>query len=1321
MPGCAKQLKAGRCCLSQVHWRVPASPVRSSLSILFFGLCLMALAAPPRATFTQNKGQWPAQVLYRAQIPGGVMFVERSAFTYVLFSESPLGHHGHAHQPEHLGEGKAHAYRVKFVGGEASMSYGSLAQPHYENYFIGNEPAHWGTGCLVFGEVLLHDVWPGIDLRISGKEGIKYEFVVAPGADRNMVRMRYEGQDGLTLKNGDVHVQLSTGEVVEKAPVTYQEGHFALDNEERYELRSRYVLEGSLLSFNVEGMQDADRPVVIDPVLTFASYTGSTADNFGCTATFDAGGFLYGGGIVFNAGYPTTVGVLQSFFAGGTVDVGISKWTPDGTNLVWSTYLGGVQGADAPHSLVVNEQDELYVMGTTGSLDYPTTAGAFDISFGAGGGPVSWSNIFGGYGYSHVNGSDVFLSHLNASATAFIGSTLVGGGGQDGLNNTPTLTHNYGDHFRGEVALDPDGNPVVATSTFSAGMPTTPGAPQAAYSAAQDGFVFRMNPALTNMLWATYIGGVGEDSAFGVQFDSNGDVFVTGGTTSAGLPMPGASADNSHNGGADGYIMKYSGTTGALLAGTYLGTADYDQSYLVQLDTDDDVYVAGQTHGAYPVSPGTYNNPGSSQFIHKFNNALSISQWSTVIGNGNPAQDMSPTAFLVSDCGQVYFTGWAGTTNGNAGNNSSTCAGNVTTADAFQAATTGSDFYLLVLEPEAAALNYATFFGGSTSAEHVDGGTSRFDKNGTVYHAVCAGCGSQDDFPTTPGAWSNTNNSFNCNLGVFKFDLSQSQAIIGINGPTEICPGDQAQFTNTSVGGTDYDWDFDDNGPNSTLLAPSHVFNTPGAYTVTMILTDSSGCVSADTASIVITVLPPPVAAVEPVPLMCPGDSVQLLASGGTTYEWSPATGLSATDIADPWAEPAQTTTYSVIVGDACGSDTTTVDVGLFPLNASAGPDTSTCLGNSVGITAVGGTSYDWTPIATLDDPAIANPTATPDTTTTYTVSISTIEGCTIIDSLLVIVFSDEPLAVLLDTIICKGSSVQLIADDADFYNWHPANGITTLDVQDPIVTPIVPTLYIVDLINACGPLTDSAFVDLVFVTADAWPDTLICPGFPVPLGASGGVSYLWSPAAGLTNDTIPDPVATPAESTLYQLVAYDAIGCSDTAFAFVELQPWPTITADEDMIIDYGDIVQLNATGEGTWTWTPTEFLNDSTSMSPFVQPEETTTYTVTTVNSLGCKNTDQLTIIVTGSLYLPNTFTPNGDGFNDFFYALGKEIKDFELLVFNRWGELIWSTKQLAGRWDGTYNGVESPIDTYVWRVVATEFSGRYHEAIGHVNLLR
>src|SRR5690606_16775873 len=127
----------------------------------------------------------------------------------------------------------------------------------------------------------------------------------------------------------------------------------------------------------------------------------------------------------------------------------------------------------------------------------------------------------------------------------------------------------------------------------------------------------------------TFYGGSGTDSGYGVQFGSNGQVFTTGGTTSADRAMPGTPAQGSHSGGADGYVARWSTGLDQLLSATYLGTAAFDQSYFVQLDTDDEVYVVGQTHGPYPVSPGVYSNPGSAQFIHKYTNNLSSSLWST--------------------------------------------------------------------------------------------------------------------------------------------------------------------------------------------------------------------------------------------------------------------------------------------------------------------------------------------------------------------------------------------------------------------------------------------------------------------------------------------------------------------------------------------------------------------------------------------------------------------------------------------------------------------------------------------------------------------
>ncbi|MBK9286808.1 MAG: gliding motility-associated C-terminal domain-containing protein [Flavobacteriales bacterium] len=1295
--------------------------MRSLASIVCLLGSTWAFASGPLVPFTQNKGQWPAQVLYRANIPGGVLFVERNALTYVLKAGGDLHHHGLP--GEHLADPlRMHAYRVTFEGATGGTGEGRFAQPHYENHFIGNDPAKWGSQCAVYGEVWVKDLYPGVDLRLDGRNGLKYDLIVSPGADPDVIRMRYEGQDGLALKDGALKVTTSTGVIVEEAPVSFVERSGITK-----EVSSAYVLNGNTVGFHFCGrpavrsgafcLQSGDR-ITIDPTLTFGSYTGSTADNFGFTATYDDDGHLYGGGIVFGIGYPVTLGVLDASFNGGTIDIGISKWQPDGSSLVWSTYLGGSLGNESPHSLVVNTNDELYVLGSSGSSDFPTTAGCFDNSFN--GGPALAFGI--GYGYGHNNGVDIVVAHLNAAATALIGSTYVGGSGTDGINNALTLAHNYGDSFRGEIALDPLERPVVATSTESSDCPTTPGAPQAGFGGVQDAYIFRLDPGLTTQLWATYHGGSNADSGYGVQFDSAGEVYVAGGTTSSDLPMAGTPFDNTANGDVDGYAVRFNANGTTRLSATYLGTNQYDQTYFIQLNLADEVFVVGQTHGTYPVTPGKYANPGSSQFIHKLSHDLSASLWSTRIGSGTGTEDISPSAFLVSDCGQIYFCGWGGTTNTIAQAVNSTTSGLPTTPGAFQTVTNGSDFYLMVLEPEAVAINYATFFGGSTTSEHVDGGTSRFDKNGNVYAAVCAGCGSNDDFPTTPGAWSQTNNSFNCNLGVFKFALTQPNALIDINGPSYLClPNATAVFDNLSQGGTDFFWAFGDGVGSSTNFEPSYTYADTGSYTVMMVLTDSNDCVTNDTAYLVLTVLDPQDALIDPIDTLCPGASVQLQAHGGHAYSWFPTTGLSNANIANPVATPAAPTTYSVVVTDSCGTDTASIDIFFGTPFGEAGPDTVVCLGDQVPITALGGGTYTWSQGGTLSDPNLQSPLASPAVTTQYVVTITTPAGCVVTDSLVVTVEVTPPVPVSNDTSVCEAGSVQLLVSGGTTYTWLPAPGLIDLDGPDPVVSPLTSTTYYVNVGNSCGLTLDSVFVDVQMVVTDAWPDTIICPGESVSLYANGATQYTWSPPNGLGSTSGSPVTASPTANTTYRVIASSTAGCTDTAFVMVEVFPEPTVNAGADQQIDYGDQAQLQATGNGLIAWLTNPTLSCLTCTNPIASPEFSSTYIVTLTDTNGCVAKDDVFVIVDGTLYVPNTFTPNGDGINDAFYALATEVKTFKLYVFNRWGEKIYESDRLDRFWDGTYKGTESPIDTYVWRIDMTELSGEASVHYGHVNLVR
>lgn len=897
--------------------------------------------------FHENKGQWPQQVLFQARTKGGALFVEADAFTFVVAS----GGHKHASGNSDRDEAYLrHAYRMHFVGGRAQRHAGLEREKHYVNYFLGNDPTKWAGGVGVFGAVELDEVYPGINLHVDAHEGLKYDWLLDAGADASLIRLRFEGQDKLEVRDGLVFVTTSAGQVIEQRPVAWSEV-----NGERVPVQCEYAQEGDVVFYRFPKGYDARFPLVIDPMVIFGSYSGSPANNFGFTATYDNDGHLYAGGIAFGIGYPVTMGVLQFDYAGDVIDMALTKFAPDGATLIWSTYLGGLSGNESPHSMVVNSNNELYVMGVSGASDFPTTAGCLDNSFGFG--PTI--NFVIGEGYTHFNGADAVIAHFNSDATQLLGSTFIGGSQADGLNLSTALDYNYGDPFRGEIILDSDERPLVVTSTISPDMPVSANATQPSLGGAQDAYVCLLDPTLSTLVWGTYHGGSLDDSAFGVQQAGDGSIYITGGTTSANLPMAGSPYQGNASGVVDGYIARFTADGSALTAATYLGTPFYDQSYFVQIDQAGFIYVVGQTRGAYPISAGVYSNPGSTQFIHKLDHDLSTSSWSTRIGSGVGTEDIAPSAFLVSDCGQIYFSGWGGTVNQFDQAIFSTTTGLPVTADALQSTTDGSDFYLMVLNADAISLSYATFYGGTLSPEHVDGGTSRFDKDGIVYQAVCAGCWNNSDFPTTPGAWSNTNNAGvnACNLGVFKIDFEQNvQVNIDANiTATGACITEPIVFN--AVGTADsWSWDLGD-GTFSTDATVAHLYDDPGTYTVMLIGTSTGLCVAVDTAYLEINVVDPLV--MQPIFDAVPGGncdavSVQLFNSstGSNVYLWDfgDNTTSTQTNPVHAYAAPGDYTVTLAVIDPVCADTvflSVDVPVEVPGITLELAPSVPLCLGGS--------------------------------------------------------------------------------------------------------------------------------------------------------------------------------------------------------------------------------------------------------------------------------------------------------------------------------------------------------------------------------------
>lgn len=752
----------------------------------------------------------------------------------------------HPHLGKQIDKVRLHAVKIHAVGGNPKPTFKDDDPANYSNnYFIGNDQSKWASDVKLFSSVTYQNLYPDIDLKFySSNTDIKYDVIVRAGANASAIELEYEGADNLSIKDGALLMQLSVGTIVEQKPYAYQ----MIEGKET-EVACKFILKKNKISFYFPQGYDKSHLLIIDPTLIFSSYTGSTADNWGFTATFDAAGNVYAGGNVNNTGYPVTAGAYDLSYNGGGSggngwhsDIAIAKFNITGTSLLYATYLGGADN-DQPQSLVVDGNDDLVIFGVTFSTNYPVTAGAFHTT--------------------NHGGSDMVISKLSTNGNTLLASTYVGGSADDGININSSfftggsLKYNYGDEARGEIIADANNNYIIGSCTKSSNFTTTSGVIQPGFGGGtQDGVLFKINSALTNMVWSTFVGGNNDDAVYDVVIDNSGNLYIAGGTNSNNLPTtPGVLHQTYQGGDADGFIAHITSTANSILALTYIGTVEYDQTYFVELDYSGNVYTTGQTEGSYPVTAGVYENAGSKQFIHKMNANLSSTFYSTVFGNGSIYPNISPTAFLVDTCENVYVAGWGrcisvGTTGD--------VIGMPVTGNAFQSTTDGCDFYFFVLNHDAQSLLYGTFFGGNLSNEHVDGGTSRFNKNGTIYESVCAGCGGHNDFPTTPGVVSNTNNSGNCNNGVIKLDFNLARTVSSITtSPNHGCAPFTLTFVNNSVNAVSYQWDFGDGSPVSTQVTPTHTFNNAGIYHVMLVAINNTSCNHNDTSYALITVTAP--------------------------------------------------------------------------------------------------------------------------------------------------------------------------------------------------------------------------------------------------------------------------------------------------------------------------------------------------------------------------------------------------------------------------------------------------------------------------------
>ena len=462
---------------------------------------------------------------------------------------------------------------------------------------------------------------------------------------------------------------------------------------------------------------------------------------------------------------------------------------------------------------------------------------------------------------------------------------------------------------------------------------------------------------------------------------------------------------------------------------------------------------------------------------------------------------------------------------------------------------------------------------------------------------------------------------------------------------------------------------------------------------------------------------------------------VLLSASGGDNYVWRPSTGLSDPNIANPVANPTSTTSYIVSAGvTGClkrKEDTVIVVARDLPA-ISLTNDTLICSTDTLQLSSSSSweaAKFLWTPNYRISDQNISSPKVSPQVSTKYFLQVTDGYQCVNKDSVFVNVKQFVTLDAGNDTAICETDSIQLKPfSDALHYKWSPAASLNYDTLKNPLATPLNTTTYqVTGNIGKCRSNDNITIKVVPYPKADAGKDTSICFDSTIALQASGGSIYLWSPKTFLSDPTISNPVSQPANSIQYVVTVKDVLGCSKGANDTVLIKVFPKIkvNAGSDTSVVINQPLQLNGSGGETYLWSPWKGLSDPHIANPVAFLSDNQQYILKATNLAGCYDTDTINVTVykvDPGLYVPNAFTPNGDGKNDIFKPILLGMKSLTYFkIFNRLGQLIFSTSQQNTGWDGSYKGRAVDPDVFVWIVEGTDYQNNKVYKKGSVMLVR
>jgi len=634
--------------------------------------------------FEANQGQLDPDIKFMTRGKGYNLYLAASNVTAMLYQSSIQS------GKESLQDPLVQRLRINFPGANPDAQItGGDQLPGSSNYFVSNDPHNWFSGIKQYKNAKYENIYPDIDLVFYGNQDkIEYDFIIKPGASHKAIMLDYQGAEGISIdEDGNLILHNRMGDLIQHTPYAYQ-----VVNGNEVRVNASYVLQSkNKIGFRV-GAYDTSQTLIIDPVLAYSTYLGGSLADTVTGITVDDSGNAYITGYTLSTDY-NTVSALNSSTSGG-VDIFVSKINADGSSLAYSTYLGG-SGDDWGYGIAVDSTGAVAVTGTTASADFPTVAAiqssyggssdAFVTKLNSAGSAIVYSTYIGGAGNDearaitfNVNGEvyttgstsssdfpvnsgfqmtkssavDAYISKINAAGSAFIYSSYLGG------------SNGNGDDFGYAIAADDNDNAYVTGKTAATTFPTVSPLQQTYGGGASDIFVAKIHPLGSSVLYATYLGGSGNEVANGIGVDSNENIYITGSTTSANFPVVYSSYDSAcgTDGSCDGnnydaFVAKITTDGSALSYSTYIGGSADDFATAIAVSAAGSAYISGYTGSAnFPSKSAIQPLHGgvNDAFIVRLNTNGTALDYSTFLGGsgGDTASGLD-----IDASGNVYVTG----------------------------------------------------------------------------------------------------------------------------------------------------------------------------------------------------------------------------------------------------------------------------------------------------------------------------------------------------------------------------------------------------------------------------------------------------------------------------------------------------------------------------------------------------------------------------------------------------------------------------------------------------------------------------------------